>query len=53
MTRLEIIKSWDVTTLAKFMARIEQAAVAGSINNYSDQDLIEDWIDFFNEEDDE
>lgn len=50
MTRLEKIKTWDVTTLAKFMVRIERAVAAGSINGYSDQDLIEDWIDFFNEE---
>lgn len=53
MTRLEKIKTWDATALAKFMVRIERAVAAGSINGYSDQDLIEDWVDFFNEEDDD
>lgn len=52
MTRLEKIKTWDVMVFAAFMTSIERLASRESEKyaELSNEELMQDWIDFFNAE---
>lgn len=52
MTRLEKLRTWNVMQLAGFMMSIERFASRESEKyaGWSNEELMKDWIDFFNGE---